>query len=135
MPRLISLCFSLLLLVMPATSIQAGTFYKWVDEQGRTHYTHTPPPNMATTKVKTYNDKSGTVTQAPATPPSSSETKKKQQEKPVVAKKDKSLCKKAKNNIQVLSSQPMVMREGKIMTIPEKNKEISKARKVVKVHC
>lgn len=47
-------CSSLLL----ATTLQAQNFYKWVDKNGSTHYTLTPPPANAKTvgQVPTYSD-------------------------------------------------------------------------------
>lgn len=51
-----SLMLSLFLLC-GSHSVQAQSFYKWVDAQGSTHYTLTPPPksvqNMG--QVKTYD--------------------------------------------------------------------------------
>lgn len=53
-------------LVMSSTSSFAKTYYKWVDSQGSTHYTTTPPPKSAKKqgKVDTYGWKN---TPPPAT--------------------------------------------------------------------
>lgn len=43
------------------TQVQAQDFYKWVDANGSTHYTTTPPPKMhgvnGKGKIKTYNSR------------------------------------------------------------------------------
>ena len=52
----LSALFSALVL---STTVQAQTFHKWVDKDGSTHYTLTPPPPHAKPvgKVPTYSDK------------------------------------------------------------------------------
>jgi hypothetical protein len=39
-------------LAMGSTQSFAKTYYKWVDSQGSTHYTTTPPPKTAKKKAK-----------------------------------------------------------------------------------
>lgn len=49
MPRmLLALLFSLF-----AGLALAGTMYKWVDDQGTTHYTDTPPPDRKAQEIQT----------------------------------------------------------------------------------
>jgi len=54
-------------LAMGSTQSFAKTYYKWVDSQGSTHYTTTPPPKTAKKKGKldTYGWKN-----SPQAPPS-----------------------------------------------------------------
>ena len=44
--------------VVISSNLQAQNFYKWVDKNGSTHYTLSPPPAYAKkiTKVRTYYD-------------------------------------------------------------------------------
>ena len=66
------LVFWALVLIPSLTS--AKTFYKWVDQNGSTHYTTTPPPKSAKQqkKVETYGWKaSEAVTNQPSHTPNS----------------------------------------------------------------
>ena len=61
----------LTLLLISNVSIYAKEFYKWVDANGSTHYTDTPPPKSTKqTKVHTYgwNNSNPTQTTAPSAP-------------------------------------------------------------------
>ncbi|MFB2579013.1 MULTISPECIES: DUF4124 domain-containing protein [unclassified Acinetobacter] len=48
----------MVIFTLASTSIQAQSFYKWVDASGSTHYTTTPPPKNARKQgvVNTIND-------------------------------------------------------------------------------
>nr|WP_151796756.1 DUF4124 domain-containing protein [Acinetobacter soli] len=54
-------------------TLYAQSYYKWIDAQGSTHYTKTPPPKGAKKqgKVDTYSSTSSTsaATSSPTTPP------------------------------------------------------------------
>lgn len=67
--RSLSLCFGLASLLLFSLNSHAQEFYKWVDSNGSTHYTTTPPPKNKGVKQKgkinTYgwqNNPSSTVT-------------------------------------------------------------------------
>ena len=51
-----AVCLVGMALAMGSTQSFAKTYYKWVDSQGSTHYTTTPPPKGAKhlNKVSTY---------------------------------------------------------------------------------
>lgn len=55
---LLGITIGLSVFCVPATT-QANQFYKWVDQNGSTHYTLTPPPANAKRlpSVMTYDDK------------------------------------------------------------------------------
>lgn len=62
-----------------STSLYAQKFYKWMDANGSTHYTTTPPPKNArnVSQVHTYNDNSrstSTTTPPPSTSPQPTST-------------------------------------------------------------
>ena len=60
-----------LILIFATSSVSAKQYYKWVDANGSTHYTTTPPPKTAKKKgkVDTYGWKNSAPTVAtPATP-------------------------------------------------------------------
>ena len=54
MSRIQGLMFLGVLSCLCVTTVSAEQLYKWVDEQGRTHYSQTPPP-AAGTKAKSVN--------------------------------------------------------------------------------
>ena len=58
-------------LAMSSTQSFAKTYYKWVDNQGSTHYTTTPPPKTAKKKgkVDTYGWKNSPPAASPEAPP------------------------------------------------------------------
>ena len=66
----ISLLSSALLFSFSSTTAIAKTYYKWVDSNGSTHYTTTPPPKNAKKqgKVETYGSRTATAAQTPASP-------------------------------------------------------------------
>ncbi|MBO3641167.1 DUF4124 domain-containing protein [Acinetobacter soli] len=59
-------------------TLYAQSYYKWIDAQGSTHYTKTPPPKGARKqgKVDTYSSTSSTsaATSSPTTPPTPTTT-------------------------------------------------------------
>ena len=58
-------------LAMGSTQSFAKTYYKWVDSQGSTHYTTTPPPKTAKKKgkVDTYGWKNSPQAASSEAPP------------------------------------------------------------------
>ena len=58
-------------LAMSSTQSFAKTYYKWVDNQGSTHYTTTPPPKTAKKKgkVDTYGWKNSPQAASSEAPP------------------------------------------------------------------
>ena len=58
-------------LAMGSTQSFAKTYYKWVDNQGSTHYTTTPPPKTAKKKgkVDTYGWKNSPQAASSEAPP------------------------------------------------------------------
>ena len=122
-----------LLLMFIAVSVSAGKFYKWVDESGNTHYSQNPPAHQQTDVVKTYNDKG-----YKAKPSERKEEKLAEngaQDAVPLIKKDKTLCAKAQKNIETLTSQPVIMQNGKLLTIEEKNKQVKTAKDIADIHC
>ena len=69
----ICLLSSALFLSLSSTSTMAREYYKWVDANGSTHYSKTPPPKNAKKqgRVETFGTKSSTVatTQTPQNEP------------------------------------------------------------------
>lgn len=49
-----------------STTIQAGKYYRWVDESGVTHYTETPPPDTQATTIRTQGKDPKSAEQAKA---------------------------------------------------------------------
>lgn len=69
--RRLSYLSASLMLILGTSAVSAKQYYKWVDANGSTHYTTTPPPKTAKKKgkVDTYGWKNSAPTVAtPANP-------------------------------------------------------------------
>ena len=66
-----AVCLVGMALAMGSTQSFAKTYYKWVDSQGSTHYTTTPPPKTAKKKgkVDTYGWKNSPQAASSEAPP------------------------------------------------------------------
>lgn len=121
----------------------AGQFYKWVDENGVTHYSERPPHKKEAESIKTraQTDTQKQTQQAAeqsAKAEAAAEKEKPKQEESKSEpelKKDPSLCKKAQKELDVLKRTPIVRRNGKVMSIDEKNEAIGNMRDIIKVNC
>ncbi|GMR08433.1 MAG: hypothetical protein BMS9Abin26_1438 [Gammaproteobacteria bacterium] len=60
MRKLLILIFSALIFL--SQPLHAGKFYKWVDSEGNTHYTSTPPPETAVSEEKIKTSGGSNVT-------------------------------------------------------------------------
>lgn len=123
--------FGCVLMILQVASVHAGKFYKWVDDNGNTHYSQNPPPAQNAQVIKTYNNKGHSKPIEKA----DDDKVAKADVAPLVAKKDPALCKKARDTQKTLESQPMIMQEGKIMTVEQRNEQIKAAQSIIKVHC
>lgn len=95
---------SMALMLTIGMSAHAGKIYKWVDDNGRTHYSQTPPPKKAkqskTMKVRTYRGSSSAPSRAElpsddgAVPAKSSKGKKETAQTKKVKELEKTLAKK-----------------------------------------
>jgi len=128
-------------LALSSNSLAARSFYKWVDQDGVTHYTTTPPPGQKATLVKTYGDKSRPT----PTPSQSNKTK--------VANADKSsdsgapqyqknpeYCRQARKNLTTIDSSNRVRLkdasgELRYLSHQEKLKRRDEALKAIKINC
>lgn len=146
--------FSLLatLLSMPAM-LQAKEFYKWVDEDGVTHYTQTPPdnPNTKTTKIKASGSVPSSAESAQQRLQQSRESFMKDAEKRAATKgmddeekekyeKLKESCDRAKNNLKVISERARIREKGKdgefkVLTDEEKQARIKENQDYIDQNC
>ncbi len=125
-----------LTVVLAASTASAAKFYKWVDDEGNTHYSQRAPAGIDTEEVRTYGDNSRTspppAAPAPTTAAKPIEAKKKVPE----LKKDPETCRKAQDNYRIMSTRPLVLDpEGNIMSIEKKQEELEKAQRVIDIHC
>lgn len=84
----------------------AGTYYRWVDDQGITHYTSAPPQGMASEKVASFTQSSSApapVAQAEAET-DSSQSQEPQQPEPQVSQKNSERCAIARKRVKALQS-------------------------------
>ncbi|OOZ41407.1 hypothetical protein BOW53_03940 [Solemya pervernicosa gill symbiont] len=142
--RITILLTSLLILAPP---IVGADIYKWVDDQGITHFTQQPPMSQPAETVKPRGIK----------PPDDAEAKKQRESYWDAFKKDKSQtepkpisaenqairqenCKRAKENLQKLADNPgrrMRDNDGNVYMMPEEQRQqrMEEARKQIKENC
>ena len=100
-----------LLLCLPSLA-QGGEIHRWVDAQGRVHYTQTPPPGTKTERpreapppgsspsqaaIQSYNAEASKASEARAKATAKQEAE---------AKRRADLCQRAQANITTLESRP-----------------------------
>lgn len=109
----------------------ADAYYRWVDKNGVTHYTTTPPQN---TKSVIINTKTGGQK-------SSSPFKETPSDKDLAqAKKKEAICATAKANLKTLQTSDKVKMtdeygEEKVMSDEERKAELERAKTAIKEHC
>ena len=147
------LCFAVILLSLISLNVHAGV-NKWVDSEGKVHYSDAPPPEVKTETVRNISGKG--QEEAPATYSTKSyaereaEMKKSRQEKEEAAQKKaqqqadadakKRNCESARQSVRSLEE------GGRIYTYDEsgersylddaaRDRRLSEARKVVSTYC
>lgn len=127
--KLTAVC-SMLSLAFSSTTI-ADTYYRWVDKNGVTHYTTTPPEN---TKAVMINTRTGGAKSA-------SPFKEVPSEKDLAqTKKRAAICATAKANLKTLQTSDEVKMtdeygEEKVMSKAERKAELERAQAAIKEHC
>lgn len=134
-----------LLLALSATAM-AGQVYKWVDDQGRTHFGSQPPEGQQATSINTAAPPA-----KPATPPASlstdSEADKEQKAidnkvKQDVAKQEaerKQFCQTVRTNLSQLQNNPRLRAEvggeTRRLTEEERQARIAENEKAIRENC
>lgn len=114
--RLMILTGSLLLAL--STSAMASQIYKWVDDQGVTHFGAQPPQGQSATSINTATPQPRTPAPAPTAMPASDDAQQKaidDKVKDQVAKQEaerKKYCESARTNLAQLENNPRVRIEG-----------------------
>ena len=134
------------LLLALSASAMASQVYKWVDEQGVTHFGSQPPQGQQATSVNTATPQPKQPAQQPA-PTFDSVADPKQAEYDAKVKKDvahteaelKKFCESMRSNLAQLSNNPRVEFEvdGEVrrMTEEERQKQINDAKKSIGENC
>jgi len=134
-----------------SSNVQAGKFYKWVDENGATHYTETPPTNTESTSIRTQGKDPKGAEQAKAKLSKQREAlnedignREKAGEEANLnaenAEVKKKNCKTARSNLKVLQEHGRIKQKGKdgefsIMPEEKRQERIQKAKDRVKEFC
>lgn len=145
-----SLFLSLTLLALSSIAV-AEKFYKWVDENGVTHYDARPPQGMSATEVDTRTNASSSQNQEiealNARREAASEARKANQEKAEEAQRlaekpddiNQERCEKHKKNLDTLTNKPTVRRknpdtgEMEVITQDVRDKMIEDAKKALEM--
>lgn len=141
----------IILAISYAAASSASTIYKWVDEKGQTHFGQNPPEHIQAEQIspkkRSFGQYSDSVTDSSADALAQQNSTVETAENKVsdveestnsvkeVFKKDPSLCAQAQENKRLLIQHPIIRRQGKVLTVDEKNKELQDTEEVIKVHC
>ena len=134
-----------------STNIQAGKFYKWVDESGATHYTETPPPNTQSTTVRTQGQDPKNAEQAQAKLSEQRKTfaeaiadKQEASKKSAVEAENEKIkktnCDTAKNNLKMLEEHSRIREKGEngeyvVIGEEQRQAKIQTAKQNIKEFC
>ena len=138
--------------LLAAAPAATGQIYKWVDENGRTQYSETPPPGVKATRVET--GAAGSAPVAPARTPDwkqqeidSRKRRIEQEQKDDAAKRQsiaagnrEELCRAARRDLNVLQQQRPVYhtdKDGKQVFLEDSARPaaIERARKETETYC
>ena len=103
-------------LLMAATPVLASTFYRWVDDNGVTHYSATPPEGRASEPVRTWGKPSSDQPQALEALEQRREARDEARQEdatantPATPKPPEEYCAQHRENLKVLNERPVVRR-------------------------
>ncbi|MBZ2190536.1 DUF4124 domain-containing protein [Alcanivorax sp. JB21] len=130
MNRIITICtiLPLLGLALLAQAASAQTFYRWVDEQGVTHYSESAPEGEESREVRTWGQGSdrrqrqGGGDREAGNPPARAGSNRQQTPaEPAVPPVDEAYCKQLRDNLETLTNRPVVRMEdpdtGEVTTL------------------
>lgn len=133
-----------LLLALSATAM-AGQVYKWVDENGNTHFGAQPPEGREATTINTNVPQPKPAPMKPAAAPAEEDTEQAEADKKVkkdVAKAEaelKEYCEQTRSNLAQLKNNPRLKthdgNEVKRMTEEERQAKIAEAEKNISEDC
>lgn len=123
--------FLLATAVLSLSVANAGQVYKWVDKDGRTHYTNTPPPEAAQQERQVL-DESGRVTEtlrAPKTEEEIAAERAREEEAARVAKEAEELAARDRMLLQTYTSieEMQMARDGRIAALEAQVRVVSGA--------
>jgi len=134
-----------------SSNLQAGKVYKWVDENGATHYTEAPPANSESTTIRTQGKDPKNAEQAKAKLFKQRESltedidnrAKAGEEAKLDAKSSeikKNNCKTARSNLKILQEHGRIKqknKEGEYNLLPEEKRQerVQKAKDRIKEFC
>ncbi len=128
-----SLCSAVLFY---ASSVNAGQYYRWVDENGETHYSQQRPVDQKSQKIKTPDSPPPPVLEkSDKSSTNGAEADNPAQNRNVQIAKEN--CQKAKANINVYKNSKVILKDGKPHTLTEKERQelIKKSQEQVKLYC
>ncbi len=140
-------CLALCLLsLVSSESFAAKKYYKWVDDKGVTLYSETPPRGQSAQTVTTYSSRGTPAPQTAAEKAKQKQAASKQaeaqntQEETRERIKDPSLCRSAKENLQVITTNHRIRlrnEDGTMALLSEEDKQKQKqdALKIIADHC
>jgi len=131
--------------------VQAETIYKWVDQDGITHYDEQPPVNREYTTVKTYGNTPGSAKVANAPSEVQPEKQSGADQKGLNIERNKKIseenarvaaenCKNAQGNLKTMEENPRVRildenGEYRYLTEEEKQSQMKQAKDDIQQNC
>src|SRR5690554_690182 len=144
-----SIATGLLLLAAQPTSSVADSIYKWVDDNGQVHFGQQPPDNRQSEEINAKTPRSfgqniereaqvdvqADAPVAVTTATDNVESTKNVVEGAATVQKDSKLCAKAQQSKQLIMSKPIIRRDGRLLSIEERNDELAYLEEVISIHC
>lgn len=96
------------LFLLMAVNASADNYYKWIDEEGITHYSETPPKNTKSTQGKTQTGHSAPSTYTPSETQTDPHSNTSDQQ----LTKDPERCKAAKSNLDIINTSSRIKVKG-----------------------
>ena len=137
-----TLILGVLIAASSAVFSQSNAIYKWTDENGAIHYSERSPKDEKNTNIiqlrKTTYRNTSKSTPGPEThsrQDTQEETAEIKDTVEEVFKKNPELCKQAKANSVSLTNNPIVRKNGRIMTLKQKNQTFNTLKELIKLNC
>lgn len=127
-----------------STVASASNVYKWTDDNGQVHFGQNPSTSFNSELIypqkRSYSiDDSNKANNEVITTNSEGDDNIVEDAQETAAenvfKKDSSLCKQAQESKRILMQHPIIRRQGKVLSMEEKNEELKNLNDIISIHC
>lgn len=140
--NLIKTSLLILGLAISCNQLSANTYYKWVDDNGTTHYSNKPPKDRESSPVHTTSRASGPASRMAPKVQSNNDATKTSEEGSTLydAKASEEFCTNAKERLSLVISSNQIKqksKDGSVVMLSEEQRqsEITRIREQLAEHC